>query len=538
MPADLFAVAVPFCSWIATYLVHSTCLLGGAWLWLQFRAGTSHAARELLWKTALIGGLLTTAAHLTLTGPGLAGDWSFVLARSPDSRVIAAGAGRGVSANESWRDAVADQILNLNPAGEPAIAEDQIVTFDEPVAALGPGPLHADFAATVIAPPVVSRPPDSQWFRPQMGLAVGVLALAGAPSLFAIGRWLWQTALLRRQLRGASPLDSGPAREHLNALCRFVPRCREIRLLSAPYCPEPAAFGLFRWTIVLPARAERDLSDDELRSLLAHELAHLVRGDNWWLLASNAICALGSFQPLNHLARREWQRAAEYLCDAWAVSRTGEPLALARCLTEVAGWRLPAGGCAASLAATGRRTGLVDRIERLAQGFSATEAGTAGRAPARQRALGLALLGLIVVCGPRVTLSTDEPLAEVDPTFDRATANLSEPGLPESAVPRPTDLALAPVGSPARPADPIALLNDLQQQFDALERELAALQPLLDQASVSPAARQLAQSLASRASRIKAQQMVLEKLSESMAVPPVVRTLRIEDRGSKIEDRR
>ena len=81
---------------------------------------------------------------------------------------------------------------------------------------------------------------------------------------------------------------------------------------------------------MLPERAVKDLCEDELRALLAHELAHLVRGDSSWLCISRVVCSCLAFQPLNHLARREWQRAAEFLCDNWAVSRTQTPLALAR----------------------------------------------------------------------------------------------------------------------------------------------------------------------------------------------------------------
>src|SRR5262249_15676602 len=155
----------------------------------------------------------------------------------------------------------------------------------------------------------------------------------------------------------------GPARTLLDGLCRSAACKRQVRLLSAPRCDEPAAFGLFRWTIALPSRAERDLSVDELRALLAHELAHLVSGDSWCLLAGRVVCSFFGFQPLNPLARREWQRAAESLCDAWAIRRTGQPLALARCLTSVAGWQLPPAQCNASLCATGRGSCLVDRIE-------------------------------------------------------------------------------------------------------------------------------------------------------------------------------
>lgn len=82
-----------------------------------------------------------------------------------------------------------------------------------------------------------------------------------------------------------------------------------------------------------------------------------------WL--GRLICTCLSFQPLNLLARRNWQQATEYLCDDWAVERGVRSISLARCLTQIAEWRY---GCQASslgLAAGGTRATLVQRVERL-----------------------------------------------------------------------------------------------------------------------------------------------------------------------------
>src|SRR5207248_1998009 len=126
-------------------------------------------------------------------------------------------------------------------------------------------------------------------------------------------RCVWQTVSLRRKLGRCSPICAGPARRLLDELRLHIPQTRDVLLFCDPFDPEPAAFGIRQWVIVLPDRAAEDLPDDELRALLAHELAHLVRGDAGWLFVSRMICSCLAFQPLNHLARREWQRAAEFL---------------------------------------------------------------------------------------------------------------------------------------------------------------------------------------------------------------------------------
>ena len=57
-------------AWLGTYLLHSTLLLGAAWvasLWLRRRTpGASLALEEGLWKTALVGGLVTATLQVGL----------------------------------------------------------------------------------------------------------------------------------------------------------------------------------------------------------------------------------------------------------------------------------------------------------------------------------------------------------------------------------------------------------------------------------------------------------------------------------------
>jgi beta-lactamase regulating signal transducer with metallopeptidase domain len=81
-----------------------------------------------------------------------------------------------------------------------------------------------------------------------------------------------------------------------------------------------------------------ELEPEEQDSMLAHEVAHLVRRDPQWLVLARAVEMVFFFQPLNRLARRRIQEVAEYLCDDWAVARTRRPVMLAKC------WRpLPSG---------------------------------------------------------------------------------------------------------------------------------------------------------------------------------------------------
>jgi Zn-dependent protease with chaperone function len=90
--------------------------------------------------------------------------------------------------------------------------------------------------------------------------------------------------------------------------------------------------------ICVPVRALRELPHDELRALLAHEAAHVVRRDAAWLAVAAAVRALGWWQPLNLVAAARLRLAMELCCDERAAAEPHERAALARCLITVAEW--------------------------------------------------------------------------------------------------------------------------------------------------------------------------------------------------------
>ncbi len=71
--------------------------------------------------------------------------------------------------------------------------------------------------------------------------------------------------------------------------------------------------------LLLPQELWDRLDESQQNALLAHELAHLKRGDHWvrWLEA--IVLGLYWWDPIAWLARRELERTEEESCDAWVV---------------------------------------------------------------------------------------------------------------------------------------------------------------------------------------------------------------------------
>jgi beta-lactamase regulating signal transducer with metallopeptidase domain len=287
-------------AWLLTYALHSTVLLGAA-LALARLPRVHESIREAAWKAALLGALATTS----------------VAAMSP----------RG-----------ADFGMRI-PGALPAAA-----AFAPPVA---------------IGAPTVAASPETApaWTAAQWLVALWAAGAGASLARLGVG-WRRFVRGLRRE---AVPADH-PLHARLVALRARAGVRRAIRLTCSGSLRTPIA--LLRREICLPRHALDALAPGEQDAVLAHETAHLLRGDPLWLWAASALQAAFFFQPLLRLAVGGLRESAEYRCDAWAAERV-DALVLARSLVCVAGW---SHGRAAALPVPAVAAGgpsLTRRVERL-----------------------------------------------------------------------------------------------------------------------------------------------------------------------------
>lgn len=92
--------------------------------------------------------------------------------------------------------------------------------------------------------------------------------------------------------------------------------------------------GLFRPVIVLPIALVVSLTDRELDAVLLHEDAHRTRHDPLRMLAVEVAAAFFGLYPLLGPIVRGHRRSTELVCDALAIARGAEPIALARALAR------------------------------------------------------------------------------------------------------------------------------------------------------------------------------------------------------------
>ena len=124
---------------------------------------------------------------------------------------------------------------------------------------------------------------------------------------------LWRAVRLGRVLTAQPTLD-------------LLERCKADLGVRTLLCivitervPSPALFGLIRPRLLLPPHVLEFLSEEELRDVLLHELAHLKRLDLLWAQISAILLALHWFNPLVWLAFRQMRYDRELACDEAAV---------------------------------------------------------------------------------------------------------------------------------------------------------------------------------------------------------------------------
>ncbi len=351
-------------AWLLTYAIHSSVLLSLAWVLVRFHRW-SPGASELLWKSAIVGGILTASLQL-------------------------------------W--------LDVRPAGTVMLQRQAVATPAVSVAGIdkahalvgkreeGRGKSEPSFNAT---PPQTSAEiPGPVIIMSRSSAAVVAWGLVALILGFSyVGRRL----ILVGRLGDRREVGDGQLADILTELSSDAGLRRTPRLTCTSRISSPVALGIGE--ICVPETALTDLDVEQQRSLLAHELAHLARRDPVWLVVGSLIERVFWIQPLNRIANRQIATSAEFLCDDWAVRRTGSGVPLARCLAQVAEWiqASPLGVPVAGMAE--ERSLLVTRVSRLVEGVKPSTRSRRGLAVAA-----FAVLVATILVAPGVSGKTGSVL--------------------------------------------------------------------------------------------------------------------------------
>ena len=208
-----------------------------------------------------------------------------------------------------------------------------------------------------------------------------------------------------------------------------------LRFLRSGRASMPVATGIFRPAVIMPTDAD-GWSENRLRIVLLHELAHVKRRDCLTHMLAQAACAFHWFNPLAWLAVKRARTERERACDDLVLARGTRGADYADQLLEMArvlrGDRFPAllGGASLAMA---HRSQLEGRLIAILDPRVPRSGLTRGRA-----------LAAVALCCAAVA-----PLGALQPWTTQAT----EPA--QVIVDQPSSLALPPpTAVPERPDRP------------------------------------------------------------------------------------
>ncbi len=309
-----------------------------------------------------------------------------------------------------------------------------------------------------------------------------VWALAAFALLARLAAGVWQMKKIRRACM-AVPLEDLP--QTVQEPIRQARR--PVQILISDEAQVPAAVGLWKPAVVLPAWALAELSEDDLRAIVVHEITHLQRRDDWTNLLQKAVRAVLFFHPAVWWIESRLSIEREMACDDAVLAATGNPRAYAGCLIGLLERGCARRGWTAAQAAVARARDAAQRIARILHPEHSASVRVGRVAPVAAVALSAACLG-VAVCAPQLVV-----VAPAEPAAIATAAPPSTP-LPAAAPAQAKVVRTAFVEAHAKPlrTKPAVEARHAARPLPAVLREQKKAAPRVEMASmdrvVSPAA--------------------------------------------------
>src|SRR5580698_7196966 len=152
-------------------------------------------------------------------------------------------------------------------------------------------------------------------------------------SLLSLSVGLWRVRQIRRR---SLEVDLSTLDSEIAGILRAFRSRRPVKLCISSDVASPAAIGFFEPAIVFPAGLLSELSVEEIKVILLHELAHLRRWDDWSNLGQKIVKALFFFYPAVWWIENRLTLEREMACDDMVLAQTANPRAYASSLISFA----------------------------------------------------------------------------------------------------------------------------------------------------------------------------------------------------------
>jgi len=257
-----------------------------------------------LWQSTLFAALALGAVLLLKRGPARArhGVWLMVSAKLalPFFALIGLAGAAGI-----------DRAAIFESLGAHSSLGDLSRTIDRVAAPFtGPGASVSEFVPARDSRPVVPALLALVW-------AAGCAVVAGS--------WWRRRRRVSRVVAAGRPIVAGRERAALDRARARAGSIGPTPLLVSPLVEQPGVLGVLSPVVLLPEGLASRLSDDELETVLLHELVHIRRRDNLIGHLHMTLCCLFWFYPVAWLIDRRLLVERERACDDEVLGLSGAP---------------------------------------------------------------------------------------------------------------------------------------------------------------------------------------------------------------------
>lgn len=175
-----------------------------------------------------------------------------------------------------------------------------------------PGP----YAAAVTVPT-----PSLSW---EEWLTYGVGAVWGLVTLALLFRGTFQSLRFRHRLRQTVEVASQDVVDQVLRVCDVLRVGRRPRVKEVADLTVPAVFGVWRPTICLPVGTIDELTSEQFRLILMHEVAHVKRRDGLVASITSIVRTLHWYNPLAWFVFARIRENMEQAADDMALHRSNE----------------------------------------------------------------------------------------------------------------------------------------------------------------------------------------------------------------------
>jgi beta-lactamase regulating signal transducer with metallopeptidase domain len=315
---------------------------------------SSAAVRHLVWSAALVGLLALPALSFVVPQWRVPAFASITLTTPNAGRGVAATA--VTTARDEASPAESASITRASP--EPAFAP--ISVKQESASGEAPAKRATDVAASGTAPAAPRAGVDVAAVigRLSLGAWLFLVWLVGAAAVLG---WVALGSLMNWWLaRSAREVTSGPVLDLVDELSYELGIGTTVTLLHSDSRCMPRTWGL-EPKVLLPCEVE-EWSDQRLRAVLLHELAHVKRHDYLTQLLGHVAVAIHWFNPLVWYAVRRMRVERERACDDRVLSTGSKASDYAEHLLDIARSLKMSGFASATSVAMARRSQLSDRL--------------------------------------------------------------------------------------------------------------------------------------------------------------------------------